>query len=371
MAIQKLRQYLPDTEERPKGTRANWPYPRLGRKTVLAIGIALLALCLYPFWGTMALAAIFAFGLRQPLTKLKRKLGLSRGLAVGLAVALLVCSLLLPVSFLGLRLYQIASGQKERGVSGIFSAQTSQQLTNAYTRIEETIATYGKKFNMYEDTTDARTAIQENLAGVGKAVIGFFTGALLGIPDLVVSLLIFALFFYLFLAKGEGIGNGLVKLGIVPAGDIAPLTSTFQRCCYDTIVTNLVLGTLQASIVAVGARIFGFKEMAVIFTLTFFLSFIPIIGAAPMAFLLSGVSFLSGNTGAGIGLVVVGLITGSVDNILRPFMISNGEAEGHPVLSFAAIIGAIAVFGLKGLFLGPVILTTTLSLLSKPSESKH
>ncbi len=353
-------------------TKLSWPYPRLSREAVLAISIALLALCLYPFWGTIALAAIFAFGLKQPITNLRKKLHMGRKITVAISVTLLLCSLVLPVTFLGARLYQIAAGQKKSAGSGLFSEQTSSQLSSAYGTIETVVANYGKKFNMYESTADARSAIQENLAEAGKSAVGVFTGILLGIPDLVVSFIIFSLFFYFFLAKGGGLGDGLVKLGIVPTGDLDPLVNTFQKCCQDTIVTNLVLGALQATIVAVGAKLCGFKEMAVIFTLTFFLSFIPIIGAAPMAFLLALVSFLSGNTSAGIGLMAVGLVAGSIDNILRPFLISGGgETEGHPVLSFAAIIGAIAIFGLKGLFVGPVILTTTFALLGSISQGRH
>lgn len=376
MAIRKIQEQGLDNEEKEtrsqrttRGGRLHWPYPRISREAVLALGVALLALCLYPFWGTIAVAGIFAFGLKGPLMKLKSRLRIGSRLAVFLAVTLLVFSLLLPVSFLGLKLYQLAAGQKEKGVSGLFSESTSQQMSAAYTRIEESIASYGKKFHMYEDTADARASIQENLAGVGKGAVTLFTGALLGIPDLVVGLIIFALFFYLFLAKGAGIGQGMVKMGIVPREDLNPLVSTLQKSCYDTIVTNLVLGTLQASVVAVGARLCGYREMAVIFTVTFFLSFIPIIGAAPIAFFLSIVSFLTGNSGAGIGLVAVGVVAGSVDNIVRPLLISGGAKEGHPILSFAAIIGAIMIFGLKGLFLGPVIITTTFAFLAKMGET--
>lgn len=352
-------------------TKITWPYPRLSREAVLAIFTALLALCLYPFWGTIALSAIFSFGLKQPLMKLKKHLHLGRRFTVFLAVVLLICSLILPVTFLGLRLVQIAAGQKAKGSGSIFSEQTSTQLSNAYTRVESIVADYGRKFNLYDSTADARAAIQENLTTLGKGALAMFTSVLLGIPELVVGLIIFALFFYFFLAKGGGLGHGLVRLGIVPAGDLEPLVKTFQKSCYDTLVTNLLLGAIQATIVAIGARICGFKEMAVIFTITFFLSFIPIIGASPVAFLLALVSFLTGNTGAGIGLVVVGLIAGSIDNITRPFLISGGESEGHPVLSFAAIIGAISIFGLKGLFVGPVILTTTFALLGSMGKDRE
>jgi len=344
-------------------TKLSWPFPLLSRKTVLATSTTLLALCLYPFWGTIALSAIFAFGIKQPLMKLRKFLHLGNRFTVRLALALLIFSLFLPVTFLGLRLVQIAAGQKAKGGGNILSEQTSTQLSNAYTRVESTFADYGKKFNLYESTSDARTAIQDNLATLGKGAVTMFTSVLLEIPEIVVGFIIFTLFFYFFLAKGGSLGDGLVRLGIVPTGDLDPLVKTFQKSCYDALVTNLLLGTVQATIVAVGGRVWGFKEMAVIFTITFFLSFIPIIGASPVAFFLALVSFLTGNTGAGIGLCVVGVIAGSVDNILRPFLISGGESKGHPVLSFAAIIGAITIFGLKGLFIGPVILTTTFALL--------
>jgi len=369
MGILKLKPEL--TQRHSKMTKLSWPFPRLSRELVLAASIALLALCLYPFWGTIAVAAIFAFGTKQPMMKLKERLHLGRGFSVAIAVTLLICSLILPTSFLGLRLYQIAVGQKDKGVTGIFSEQTTSQISSAYTRVEEKAVAYGKKFNMYDSTADARAAIQDNLATVGKNSVRIFTGVLLGIPDLIVSLFLFALFFYLFLAKGSGIGDGLVRLGVIPPGDLQPLVQTLQKSCYDTIVTNFFLGTIQASIVAIGARICGFREMAVIFTVTFFLSFIPIIGAAPVAFLLSIVSFLSGNTGSGIGLLVIGAIAGSVDNILRPYLISNRKSDGHPIFSLAAIIGAITIFGLKGLFVGPVIITTTFALLGQSIGSKE
>lgn len=374
MAIRKIREESVsqhDSRKEAQGGRLHWPYPRLNQETVLAIGVALLSLCLYPFWGTVALAAIFAFGLKVPLLKLRAKLRLGRRITVWMAVASLLLALLLPAGYLGLRLYQVAAGQgRAAGGDGIFSSQTSAKISGAYDRIEEKLAAYGKRFKIYESTADARQSMRESISNVGKNAVALVTGALLGIPDLVVSLLIFSLFFYLFLAKGEKIGAGLVHLGIIPRSDLDGLVGTFQRSCRDTIVTNIILGTVQASFVAIGARIGGFREMAVIFTLTFFLSFIPIIGASPVAFFLAGVSFLVGNSTAGIVLLVTGAIAGSIDNILRPFLISAGDDEGHPILSFAAIIGAIMIFGLKGLFLGPVIITVTFALLKKVGQAR-
>lgn len=370
MAVRKLPQRESQDPSHSRATRLSWPYPRLSREAVLAIGLALLALCLYPFWGTIAVAAIFAFGLKVPLMRLRAKLRLGRRITVVIAVAGLLLALLIPASYLGLRLYQVAAGQSRGSGEGIFSPQTSEKITSAYSRVEGKIADYGKQFNFYESTADARRSIQQSLTNVGKQAVGLFTGVLLGIPDLVVGLFVFSLFFWLFLAKGADIGDGLVALGIVPKGDLDELVTTFQDCCRETIVTNVVLGVLQSGIVALGARFCGYREFAVIFTLTFFLSFIPVIGAAPMAFFLAIVSFLTGNSGAGFALIATGAVAGSVDNLLRPYLISGGDSEGHPILSLAAIIGAIVIFGLKGLFVGPVIITVTFALLKKLKASR-
>lgn len=63
-----------------------------------------------------------------------------------------------------------------------------------------------------------------------------------------------------------------------------------------------------------------------------------------------------------LGLVSWGLlVTNGVDNFLRPLLISN-----HAELPFLAVLfgalGGLAAFGIAGLFLGPVILSTALGL---------
>ncbi len=355
---------------RSKADRRTWPYPKLNRETVLGLGLALLAFCLYPFWGTIAVAAIFAFGLKKPLTTIRSNLRLGRTLSVVMAVVVLLLALLLPATYLGLRLYQVAAEKGRTGSDGIFSAATTERIANAYQRIEEGVATYGQKFRYYQSTADARQSIRQNLAKLGKTGIEWFTTALLGIPDLVVSLFLFSLFLYLFLSKGVEIGAGFTRIGILPQADLQALVSTFQKSCRDAIVISIAIGVVQATVVAVGARLSGYREFAVIFTITFFLSFIPIIGAGPVGFFLSAVSFLTGNSAAGIALLATGLVAGSIDNILRPYLISNKNNEGHPILSLATIIGAIMIFGLKGLILGPVILTVTFSLLKKQPAQK-
>ena len=119
---------------------------------------------------------------------------------------------------------------------------------------------------------------------------------------------------------------------------------------------------------ALGSSIFGFHEFFLIFVVTFILSFIPVIGAAPVSFVLAITAFVIGQSGNGIGLLVVTGIAGSIDNIIKPYVFSAREEGAHPIMSLIGIIGSIIVFGLPGLLLGPLLLQLGTELLPKLFE---
>ena len=56
------------------------------------------------------------------------------------------------------------------------------------------------------------------------------------------------------------------------------------------------------------------------------------------------------------------LVTGSLDNVLRPILIRKG-ADLPLVLVIAGVLGGLLSFGLVGLFVGPVVLAVTYTLL--------
>ena len=99
---------------------------------------------------------------------------------------------------------------------------------------------------------------------------------------------------------------------------------------------------------------------------TMLLSFLPggggAISLAAAAWLL-----LQGHTGAAIGLALwTVLVVSSVDNVLRPLIIS-GQARIPFLMVFFGVIGGLASFGVIGLFVGPVLLSVAYTLLQELS----
>jgi predicted PurR-regulated permease PerM len=117
-----------------------------------------------------------------------------------------------------------------------------------------------------------------------------------------------------------------------------------------------LLGGLAFGLTGIGAPVFWGVMMG-------FFSLVPVVGSAliwaPAAISL----MLGGKIVHGIILALIcSVIVGSIDNIIRPWLIS-GRAEMGGLVVFISVLGGIAVFGMLGLVLGPIVVASTAGLL--------
>lgn len=93
------------------------------------------------------------------------------------------------------------------------------------------------------------------------------------------------------------------------------------------------------------------------------LGLVPVLGSpvvwGPAALFL----FLQGEVVRSLLLVAAGtLIVSTVDNVLRATVVS-GRAQLHPLVVFFSALGGILLFGVVGIFLGPVLFVLSLSIM--------
>jgi predicted PurR-regulated permease PerM len=93
-----------------------------------------------------------------------------------------------------------------------------------------------------------------------------------------------------------------------------------------------------------------------------FLLAVAQIGAAPVMTIAVIWLYWTGAAGWGTFLLVVTVIVGTLDNLLRPILIKKG-ADLPLLLIFAGVIGGLIGFGLIGIFVGPMVLAVTYTLL--------
>jgi predicted PurR-regulated permease PerM len=74
--------------------------------------------------------------------------------------------------------------------------------------------------------------------------------------------------------------------------------------------------------------------------------------------------FWSGSVGWGIALAIVTVIVAITDNVLKPVLIRRGVDLPLPLI-IGGVIGGLIGFGVVGLFLGPILLAVTYTLLKE------
>lgn len=131
-------------------------------------------------------------------------------------------------------------------------------------------------------------------------------------------------------------------------------------------VVNGILGTAlaQSVLALIGFWIAGVPGTVLLALLTFFLSIIPM--GPPLVWGPAAVwLFVQGQHGWAIFLALYGLfVISSIDNIVKPYLISRGGSLPL-LLVFMGVLGGVLAFGFIGVFLGPVILAVAFALLSE------
>lgn len=169
---------------------------------------------------------------------------------------------------------------------------------------------------------------------------------------------------YYFFRDGDRMVLRLMHLS--PLGDkyekmlFERFTSTARATIKGTVVIGLVQGALGALLFAVT----GIPEAFLWGLIMAVLSIIPALGTA-LVWLPAGIiTFLMGNMWQGLTILLVGMFVISlVDNLLRPFLVGK-DTEMHPLLVLFATLGGIALFGITGFVIGPVIASLYLAIMS-------
>lgn len=132
-----------------------------------------------------------------------------------------------------------------------------------------------------------------------------------------------------------------------------------------------ILGTaiVQALVAGLGFWIAGVPGAVLLAVLTFFFAVLPF--GPPLIWLPASLwLFAQHKPGLGVFMLLWGFLgISSVDNFLRPYLISQGSKMPF-VLIFCGVIGGALAFGLVGVFLGPTLLAVVFRLVEEWSSNR-
>lgn len=208
--------------------------------------------------------------------------------------------------------------------------------------------------------TQGSQAIAQSALGIGQNTL-----------DILASFFV-ALYLAFFLLRDGSVVARRIWVAIpLDPGSKRRLFAKLATVIRATVKGNIVVAVAQGALGGLAFWYLGVRGALLWAVLMAFLSLLPAVGAAlvwlPVALFL----LASGEVGQGIGLIAYGtLVIGLVDNLLRPLLVGK-DIKMPDYLVLISTIGGMAIFGLNGFVIGPVIAALFLSVWGIFAEGRE
>ncbi|MGU9851864.1 AI-2E family transporter [Pseudomonas koreensis] len=322
---------------------------------------------LLPFYGAVFWAVILGILFAPMQRKLQIKFGWQRNLTALCTLGICLVIAILPVIILSVLLVQegatlynnIESGQLDIGA---YLAQFKHSLPPYFQHLLD-------RFGMGELNGLREKIVKASMQGsqvLASQAFSFGQGTF----EFVVSFGIMLYLLFFFLRDGAELVRKIRTAVPLEENHKRRLQLKFNRVVRATVKGNLVVAVTQG---ALGGVIFWFLDIpsALLWAVLMgFLSLLPAVGAgivwAPVAvyFLLSGMIW----QGVVLGLFGV-FVIGLVDNVLRPILVGK-DTRMPDYMILISTLGGLAVFGLNGFVIGPLIAALFMSSWALFIETK-
>ena len=307
---------------------------------------------LSPFYGAIFWGAVFAIVFAPLHARLLKTMPVRRTLAAALALLFILLLVIFPLSLVTALLVQEAGLVIKRMQSGDLSF--SVYFQQIYDALPDWATGLLGRFGL----TDLNL-VQERIAVSLTQGSQFFATQALSIGqntfDFLVGFFIMLYLLFFFLRDGSALGRRMTDTLPLESDIKRDLSSKFITVIRATVKGNIVVAMVQGALGGFIFWILGIHAPVLWGTLMAFLSLLPAVGAAivwlPVAiyFLATG-AVLNGVLLTAFGVLVIGL----VDNVLRPLLVGK-DTKLPDYVVLMSTIGGMALFGLNGFVIGPVI----------------
>jgi predicted PurR-regulated permease PerM len=319
---------------------------------LIGVTLLLLYLCfllLAPFIPVLAWSLAFGI-IAHPLHKRIERRIRSPGLAAVLTTAIVTVVLIAPLILVAQTLFDEGLKAYQQFKGGGY---------DRFRAVIERNATLGPVFRRLERNVDVDRELRNLGGAIGSRMPGVVTGSLRAGAG--VAITIFTLFFFFRDRKAAlQVARSLLPLSHAEVDKLFRIVSdTVYATLFGSVVVALVqgaMGGLMFWILGLPAPLLWGFVMAVLAT-------IPVLGAFTIWMPAAVFLMIEGSVAKGMILIAYGaLAIGLVDNVLYPFLVGS-RMKLHTLPVFFAMVGGIAVFGVTGLVIGPVILALTVGFL--------
>lgn len=333
------------------------PARLLGLLALLLLGYGAF-LVLRPFISALLWAVILVFTTWPAFRLLRERTGLGAGAAALVMVTLEFLLIGLPIVFAAptsREEIEALRGSTERLITEGIPAVATALMGVPYIgpRVAEWFAGWDSTLAGLLDS------IRPYVGSIAQNALSILLAVLSGIAELLLAIFLAFFFYRDGPAMAERAEAMLEKLTGPATRRLIQLTGDVTRgVVYGLLGTAIVQGAMTTF----GLWIAGVPQPVLLGVVAGVISILPV--GAPLVWIPATIwLFVQGETFWGVFMGLYGALgISSVDNFIRPWMISRG-ADLPLLLTLLGAIGGVLAFGFLGLFLGPVLLAVGYTLL--------
>jgi predicted PurR-regulated permease PerM len=318
---------------------------------LLVVSVAFLWL-LSPFYGAVFWAAVMAILFYSVFARLHKAMPARNNSAALLTVLLILLLVILPLSLVGALLVQEAS--LVFGRLQTEEVSFTRYVQQVYAVLPDWALGLLSRFGLSDIAV-----VQEKLASNLTKASQFLATQALSVGqntfEFVASFFIMVYLLFFFLRDGAALVGRMNQQLPLHAHIKHNLAEKFTTVIRATVKGNIAVAMMQG---ALGGLIFWLLDIhaPVLWgTVMVFLSLVPAVGAALVWLPVAVYFLLTGEVWQGAVLTAFGvLVIGLVDNVMRPLLVGK-DTKMPDYVVLLSTIGGMALFGLNGFVIGPVI----------------
>ncbi|MEI6244594.1 MAG: AI-2E family transporter [Acidobacteriota bacterium] len=324
------------------------------RKAFLLLLVAgmsvVLMILLQAFWLTIIAAAVMA-GLLRPFYK--RLLVRVRGrasLAAALTVLLTLLVVVVPLA----------------GIGGLVVSQAASLTSNVRPIIDKSINSptyldqqlqrvpgYDKFLKPYRSQILIKAG--DVLNSAGGYLVSWLSSGTLSTVSVIANFFIALYAMFFLLVDGPGMLRAILDHVPLHVDEKLLLIERFMSISRATIRGTLAIGVIQGTLTGIAFWVAGIPSVALWTVLMIALSIVPLIGGALIWVPACIVLLAMGQVTKAVLLALFSsLVVGSIDNLLRPWLVGR-DTKLHDLVILFSTMGGLLVIGPLGFIIGPVL----------------
>lgn len=317
----------------------------------LVAGVAAALWMVGPYLMSLYLGGMLAM-LAYPAYQSLRRRDWAPGWAATAVTGLLITVVIVPVA--GLSSLAVSQGISIAKELTEFKSLPPKAMSAALTRLPLIKRLVG---NPERFETRLKDAVQSAARTVGTYGLELAKG----VPEFFLEVGLALIAFYYFLVDGRRFKDWALSLGAFDREIQRQLVESIRESTESAVLAGLAAAVSQSAVITAAFLLLDVPGAFLAGGLTFVFAWIPIIGTVPAT--LAGAAYLcaQGSEARLALMIAAGLTASVVDNLVRPLVL-RGRVDMHPLIGFIAIVGGLRMFGILGVFIGPMLAAMVLSL---------